>query len=233
MGCDPVSYVGVQGTIPDFPLEVNEVGTAVYEMQWDGGPCCDPGVELNRVSDGSFEGTPPGIPLPNWNTQYLSADAPVLQSSFHLFLPHCDNLTCNGGGSPLQPAPNVVGAGSGDQVGKDFDLWGYLWFGGIANIEMQESAAQGFRFPVNASTLDFQFANNSCSNSGPDFDYFELQIDGQQVWLQTTDPDAAPDDQAPCGGGYQLVSIDITPLGRWIATRYYFPGSILRKWRHL
>ena len=220
--CDLVDYIVLEE--PTFPLEVNDVGTAVYELTWDGGPCCDPGIEINRVSDSSFEATPPGIPLPNWNTQYTSAEAPVLQSSFHTFLPHCDNLTCNGGGSPLQPAQNVNAFSSGGIAGKDPDLWGYLWFGGLGGVDFDEVASQGLRVPVNANELQFRMSNNSCSASGPDFDFLELTIDGERVWLQTADPDAAPEDQAPCGGGYNLITVDITPWADGLQHVFTFHG---------
>ncbi|MGB0929644.1 MAG: SdrD B-like domain-containing protein [Chitinophagales bacterium] len=216
-GCDLVDYVAL--TEPTFPLQVNEVGTAVYELNWDGGPCCAPGVELNRVSDGSFEATPPGISLPNWSIQYTSTDAPTLPSSGHTFLPHCDDLTCNSGGSVLDPVPfnlevNAVSSGLID--GKPDALWGYLWFGGVnanpdfSDVEYEEFASQGLLIPVNADVIEFSFLNNSCSTNGPNFDFIELTIDGEQVWLQTTDPNATDEQSAPCGGGYNDVEIDVT-----------------------
>ena len=161
LGCDLVDVI--EQDVPSFPLEVNEIGTAVYELTWDGGPCCAPGVELNRISDGSFEATPPGIDLPNWNVQYISSDAPILPSSGHTFLPHCDNLTCNGGGSVLNPALNVGPNSPGLVAGKPFNNWGYLWFGGInanaefATAEFEQFASQGIRVPVNADVIEFSF----------------------------------------------------------------------------
>lgn len=227
-GCDLVDYVALAE--PTFPLQVNEEGTAVYELNWDGGPCCAPGVELNRISDGSFEATPPGIDLPNWNLQYISADAPTLPSSGHAFLPHCDNLTCNGGGSVLNPALNVGAAGSGLIVGKPNNLWGYLWFGGInananfSTAEYEEFASQGIRVPVNADVIEFSYLNNSCAASGVDSDFIELTIDGEQVWLQTTDPAAADEDSAPCGGGYTTVEVDVTPWADGLQHVFTFHG---------
>ncbi|MEZ4887599.1 MAG: SdrD B-like domain-containing protein [Chitinophagales bacterium] len=221
-GCDLVNYIALQE--PTFPLQVNDEGTAIYELTWDGGPCCAPGVQLNRISDGSFELTPPGIPLPNWNTQYTSSQVTTLPSSFHTFLPHCDNLTCNGGGSPLNPAVNVNAFSSGGLAGKDPDLWGYLWFGGLANVDFEEIAAQGLRVPVNADVLQFRFSNNSCASNGPNFDFIELLVDGQRTWVRTTDPNAPAADQAPCGGGYSLITIDIKPWADGLQHVFTFHG---------
>ncbi len=222
LGCAPVDYLVLDE--PTFPLEVNDVGTAIYELTWDGGPCCAPGVEINRVTDGSFELTPPGIPLPNWNTQYFSSDAPTLASSFHTFLPHCDNLTCNSGGSPLAPAPNMTASSPGLDVNKAFNLWGFLWFGGISGVDFDERASQGLRVAVNADFVEFRFQNNSCAGGGENFDFIELTIDGEQAWLQTTDPGADAEDQAPCGGGYSTISVDVTPWADGLQHVFSFHG---------
>ncbi len=228
VGCDLVGIVELD--VPTFPLQVNDEGTALYELTWDGGPCCAPGVELNRISDGSFEATPPGIDLPNWSLQYVSSDAPTLPSSGQTFLPHCDNLTCNGGGSVLNPATNVGPNSPGLSVTKPFNNWGYLWFGGInanaafSDVEYEEFATQGIRVPVNANVIEFSYLNNSCSTAGPEFDFIELTIDGEQVWLQTTDPAAADEDSAPCSGGYSLVQIDVTPWADGFQHVFSFHG---------
>ena len=70
--------------------------------------------------------------------------------------------------------------------------------------------------------------NNSCAASGEESDFFELTIDGEQVWLQTTDPNASDEDSAPCGGGYTTVEVDITPWADGLQHVFTFHGHFLR-----